>query len=193
MSASHSAPERTRSGRLAAAMGAAALVVVLAGCTASPPAPPPPSASTTASAAPTSSAPAGGDELAAARAQGPLGPVDVIVRSLTLDDNGTTMTLRMAFTPHFEYLPGQDMSLAAMNNFTTLKPVLLDRENLKRYQVPYGGGQDYFMNQDAQTHIAEPLEMWFVFAAPEDDIDAIAVTIDEWLLEFPDIPITPSS
>jgi len=117
------------------------------------------------------------------------GTMDVIVRSLELDDNDTTMTLRVAFVPHLG--GGSDArSLSAMNNYTFLHPVLLDRQNLKRYSVIKGEGpQDWLSNDDATTVDGEPLESWFVYAAPEDPITSITFTIDSWSVELADIPI----
>lgn len=120
-----------------------------------------------------------------------LGTVDVAVRSLTLDGDGSTMTLRVAFTPHLTDPEGAgDVTLSEMNNFFFVHPVLLDRQHLKRYSVIEGeGAQDWLTNDDAVTRDGEPLESWFVYAAPEDDLDEITFTIDEWSVELPAIPV----
>lgn len=139
----------------------------------------------------------GGDEATAtvAEAQATLpngiGTVDVAVRSLTLDGNGSTMTLRVAFTPHLaDPEEAGDVTLSELNNFFFLHPVLLDRQHLKRYSVIEGEGvQDWLTNDDAVTRDGEPLESWFVYAAPEDDVDEITFTIDEWSVELPAIPV----
>lgn len=118
------------------------------------------------------------------------GTVDVAVRSLVRDDNGTTMTLRVDFTPHLTE-PEDAMTLSVMNNYWFIFPELLDRENLKRYSVITGEGtQDWLTNQDAETSDGEPLESWFVFAAPEDDVESFTVTMDGWALEIPGVEVT---
>jgi hypothetical protein len=99
------------------------------------------------------------------------------------------MTLRVAFTPHLTNAD-DEVSLSEMNDFFFVHPVLLDRQNLKRYSVVEGEGvQDWLTNDDAVTRDGEPLESWFVYAAPEDDIDEITFTIDEWSVELPAIPV----
>ncbi|GCD20827.1 hypothetical protein CTKZ_23890 [Cellulomonas algicola] len=172
----------------------AALLVLaapLAACTGgSDPDPSPTAASPSASA---DAGGTGGDETTVAEAEATLpkgiGTVDVAVRSLTLDGNGSTMTLRVAFTPHLANAD-DEVSLSEMNDFFFVHPVLLDRQNLKRYSVVEGEGvQDWLTNDDAVTRDGEPLESWFVYAAPEDDIDEITFTIDEWSVELPAIPV----
>jgi hypothetical protein len=167
-----------------AAVGIVMLTLLVASCSAPGDDDPAPTSSASAS---TSAAEA---EIASATATLEDGTVDVIVRSLERDDNGSTMTLRVAFVPHLE---GDDTSytLAMMNGYIFVHPVLLDRENLKRYNVIEGeGAQDWLTNKAATTVDGEPLESWFVYAAPEDDIDAITFTMDAWSIELPDIPIT---
>ena len=119
------------------------------------------------------------------------GTVDVAVRSLVLDDNGTTMTLRVDFTPHLVE-PEDAMTLSAINGYFFIFPELLDRENLKRYSVITGEGgyQDWLTNKDATTADGETLSSWFVFAAPEDDVDSFTLTMDGWALEIPGVEVT---
>lgn len=178
---------------LALALSMTACGTLLAACTADPEPTPEPTSSTTSG---TASRPAGDDEDAApvASAEATLpdgrGTVDVDVRSLTLDDNGTTMTLRVDFTAHLTE-PDGDATLSEVNNSFFLHPVLLDRQNLKRYSVIEGeGSQDWLTNDDTTAPDGEPLHSWFVYAAPEDDVDEITVTIDEWGVEIPGVPVT---
>ena len=117
------------------------------------------------------------------------GTVDVAFRSLVLDDNGTTMTLRVDFTPHLVE-PEDGMTLSMINDYFFIFPELLDREHLKRYSVITGeGSQDWLTNKDARTENDETLESWFVFAAPEDDIEAFTLTMDGWALEIPGVEV----
>lgn len=118
------------------------------------------------------------------------GTVDVAVRSLVRDDNGTTMTLRVDFTPHLSQ-PGGAMTLSGINDDWFIFPELLDREHLKRYSVITGeGSQDWLTNKAATTTDGDPLASWFVFAAPEDDVDAFTLTMDGWALEIPRVEVT---
>ncbi|AEE45477.1 hypothetical protein [Cellulomonas fimi] len=172
---------------LALALAATACAALLAACTADP-APAPTSSTTPAPAA--DEADAAPVASAVATLPDERGTVDVDVRSLTLDDNGTTMTLRVDFTAHLT-TPDGDATLSEINNFFFLHPVLLDRQNLKRYSVVEGeGSQDWLTNDDTTAPDGEPLHSWFVYAAPEDDVDEVAVTIDEWGVEIPGVPVT---
>lgn len=120
---------------------------------------------------------------------GDRGTVDVVVRSLVLDDNGTTMTLRVDFTPHLAE-PEDGMTLSAINGYFFIFPELLDREHLKRYSVITGEGtQDWLTNKDARTDDGETLSSWFVYAAPEDDVEELTLTMDGWALEIPGVEV----
>lgn len=195
MRAAH--PQIRSARRVALPAAVIAVALALAGCAAEPPSVPAPTASaTTEPGADAGTAPDGGADaapIAETEAVVEQGTVGVALRSLTRDSNGETMTLRIAFTPDFGEA-GKQLTLSGMNNYFFVFPVLLDRENLKRYSVLEGDGtQDWLMNKDAKTGKGEPLESWFVFAAPEDDVDTISVTIDEWSVEFPDVKIEPAS
>lgn len=183
--------------RLTAALGLPlALTLVLAGCTGGSPESPEPTGSEATAQEPDGDAAEdapeeepGLPELATATGESPNGPVDVIVRSLEVDDNGVTMTLRVAFVPHFGE-EGDTYNLSTINGSFFIHPVLLDREHLKRYSVITGEGtQDWLTNKDARTTPDEPLESWFVYAAPEDPIDSMTFTMDAWSVELADIPI----
>jgi hypothetical protein len=183
-----------RSGPLVAAV---AVAILLTSCTGGDPEPAPPSASATPSpsASQVASQVESTEVVGSATGTVEKGNVEVAVRSLTLDPNGTTMTLRVAYTPDFVAEEGvETFGLSAMNGYFFLHPVLLDRTNLKRYSVIKGEGpQDWLANDDAKTRVGEPLEYWAVYAAPEDPVTSMTFTIDEWGVEIPDIPIVPAS
>lgn len=167
------------------------LTAGLTGCTSSDP-PPSASSSGTASASQDPSGPATSAPLAESVATLPegRGTVEVVVRSLVADANGTTMTLRVDFTPHLAS-PTDAMTLSVINDYFFIFPELLDRENLKRYSVITGEGpQDWLTNKDAKTSDGEPLASWFVFAAPEDAVDTFTLTMDGWGLEIPGVEVT---
>lgn len=169
-----------------------AAVVSLAACTADDPDPAPATTAATASAPSPSVTPSESPDVEPVVATLPdgRGTVDVAVRSLVLDPNGTTMTLRVDFTPHLTDPEGA-VSLSAINNYWFIFPELLDREHLKRYSVIRGEGtQDWLTNKDAKTEDGEPLGSWFVYAAPEDDVDSFTLTMDGWALEIPDVEVT---
>lgn len=186
-----------RTHRAAAAGVALSLALLVTGCTASQPDDADPTTPSPEASEPAGAEDEAGDEtsddapeLATATATLENGTVDVVVRSLEADENGTTMTLRVAFVPHLDGEEGASYTLSAINGFFFLHPVLLDRQYLKRYSVITGEGtQDWLTNADAETTDGEPLESWFVYAAPEDPIDTITFTIDEWGVEIPDIPV----
>jgi hypothetical protein len=183
-------PRNTFGARLVTLTSIAIVSVGLTGCTSSEPAPIP-SGSGTASASPAPDAASTSAPLAESVATLPdgRGTVGVAVRSLVADDNGTTMTLRVDFTPHLA-APDDAMTLSMVNNFFFIFPELLDRENLKRYSVITGEGpQDWLTNKDATTSDGEPLASWFVFAAPEDAIDSFTLTMDGWGLEIPGVEV----
>jgi len=181
--------------RALATVGALSVAAVLglAACTA-PESEPEPSAPVTASTGSDASAtPEASPEVTAEPVVVTLprdrGTVDVVVRSLVLDDNGTTMTLRVDFTPHLAE-PEDGMTLSAINGYFFIFPELLDREHLKRYSVITGEGtQDWLTNKDARTDNDEPLSSWFVYAAPEDDVEQLTLTMDGWALEIPGVEV----
>ena len=169
-----------------------AAVMCLPACTGDDPDAAPPTAAATEPAPSSSATPTASPDVEPAVVTLPdgKGTVDVAVRSLVLDPNGTTMTLRVDFTPHMTD-PDGSMSLSGINGDWFIFPELLDREHLKRYSVIEGeGSQDWLSNKDARTEDGEPLESWFVYAAPEDDVEAFTLTMDGWGLEIPDVEAT---
>jgi hypothetical protein len=189
---------------------AAALAVslVLAGCSSSDDDPPKPS--TTSAGSPTAN---GGGGTAAPTAAGsapasPVGPIvaeqknlpmpnrtgdtmSVAVRSLSVDPNGTTMTLRLVFTPQFASKPDVNITLADLAPGSYLRPSLLDRVHLKRYDVIAAADRNGFLESDAGTGAPNgvPFEAWFVYAAPQDQISTLEVSVlDSWP-PFVDVPV----
>ena len=167
-------------------------VVALTGCTSSEADPEPPATATASAPAepsPTATSDSVVEPVVATLPDG-RGTVDVAVRSLVLDENGTTMTLRVDFTPHVVEDDGA-MTLSMINDFFFIFPELLDREHLKRYSVITGEGtQDWLTNKDAKAANDETLSSWFVYAAPEDDVDSFTLTMDGWGLEIPGVEVT---
>jgi hypothetical protein len=186
-------PTRRTLARMTTATLTVVAVTFLSACTGDDdPEPAPPTTAATQSGPSASATPTGSPDVEPVVATLPdgRGTVDVVVRSLVLDPNGTTMTLRVDFTPHLTDPEGA-MSLSAINRNWFIFPELLDREHLKRYSVIEGeGAQDWLTNKDAKTEDGEPLGSWFVYAAPEDDVDSFTLTMDGWALEIPDVEVT---
>lgn len=178
--------------RARASIAALSVVAVLGltACTSPEPDPEPATSETATADASASATPEVSVEPVVATLPDERGTVDVAVRSLVLDDNGTTMTLRVDFTPHL-VKPEDGMTLSMINNFFFIFPELLDREHLKRYSVITGEGpQDWLTNEDTRTENDETLSSWFVYAAPEDDVEAFTLTMDGWALEVPGVEVT---
>ncbi len=106
------------------------------------------------------------------------GTVTVGVHSLQVQ--GQTMLLTLYFTP--EYEGGQQMTQYDMLGHV-MQPVLNDRENLKQY-VLLGDGPtpgekwtsyDGTANTGTEVSSGETIVWWGYYAAPEDDVDSLAV------------------
>lgn len=107
----------------------------------------------------------------------------------SLQVEGQTMRLELSFTPEFR---GEGTyGIYDMNDDSRLAPVLNDRANLKQYVVLKDGSRDWAtstVNADPKAASGQTLRYWAYFAAPEDDIDTIAVSIG--MVEFDDVTIT---
>ena len=118
---------------------------------------------------------------------------EIGIQSLTVD--GPIMTLEYVVTPDFPsesdsdtiYL-GDAMGASAVFVASNLK--LIDRANLKEYSVIYGDAQWWGTRDSVTTVNGTPLHAFAVFAAPEDDIDTVAVVMSDQFPEFTDVPIT---
>lgn len=110
------------------------------------------------------------------------------VQSLTVE--GKTMILRLIVTPEFASVSRSD-EIRLYDAFDReYEPVLIDRENLKRYSVIRDGGQDFAAPYTRETVNGTPTTAWFAFAAPEDDIETIDLQVQPDWPEILDIPIT---
>jgi hypothetical protein len=113
------------------------------------------------------------------------------VRSLTVDPNGTTMTLRLVFTPQFSSKPDQDVTLGDLAPGTYVRPDLLDRAHLKRYDVIAANDKNGFLESASGTGApnGQSFEAWFVYAAPQDQVSSLEVSVlDSWP-PFPSVPV----
>jgi hypothetical protein len=115
------------------------------------------------------------------------------IQSLTVEDE--TMVLRLVITPDFASASddepvtlGDAMDVGA--EFFGVSLRLIDRENLKEYSVIHDNA-DWWASASGEVEAVngEPMYAFAVFAAPEDDIDAIDVRLSEQWPEFTDVPI----
>lgn len=100
------------------------------------------------------------------------------------------MLLELSFTPE----GGRD-STYGFNNFSQgrgISPLLNDRENLKQYSVLSSGGNGWSSDTSVtstQVESGQSIMYYAYYAAPEDDIDTINITVIDGLVEFADAEI----
>jgi hypothetical protein len=114
------------------------------------------------------------------------------VRSLRVE--GDVMVLELAVTPDFASV--SDSSTLSLYDIWrgvagTFQPTLLDRVNLKRYQVVQAGAGRSFASDAVYTRTVngQPVRAYAVFAAPEDDIEVIDVVLADAWPAFTDVPV----
>lgn len=111
------------------------------------------------------------------------GQLEVAVHHLTVD--GDFMEMELSFTPEFE---GDAITTHAMMGHF-FRPGLNDRENLKRYTV-VDGWMSGSGAAGTRLESGQSIFRWYYFAAPEDDIDSINVTVIAGAAEIGNVPIT---
>lgn len=110
---------------------------------------------------------------------------------LSLKVEGKVQTLRLAVTPHFDSADDDEqINIYEVWNERSFSPQLVDKDNLKVYSPIKNSSQKWTSNSFyTQTKNETPMEVWVVYAAPEDDIDTVDIRLaDEWPL-FTDVPI----
>jgi hypothetical protein len=114
------------------------------------------------------------------------------VRSLRVE--GDVMVLELVVTPDFASVSDSD-TVSLFDVFErvqgTFAPTLLDRVNLKRYSPVSGGPGRAFTSDAVRTSAlsGRPMRAYAVYAAPEDDIEAIDVVLADVWPAFTDVPI----
>lgn len=124
---------------------------------------------------------------------------EVAIGLHSLVHEGEAMVLTVSFTPDLE--SEEDIRLSEMFNLrpgheNSLRPYLNDRENLKRYSVLGHGHGDRGWQSSGFDSIfvdGEPGYYWAHFPAPEDDIDAVNVSVLPDVPDFEDVEIQQSS
>lgn len=120
------------------------------------------------------------------------GTVTAGVHALQVD--GSTMLLTVYLTPELD--GDGSVNIYQMHGGQVLSPVLNDRTNLKQYVVlsdSDSGAVDgmwstYGGNSGASASSGQTLVWWGYYAAPEDDIDSISVSVFPGAGEL-DVPI----
>jgi hypothetical protein len=114
----------------------------------------------------------------------PQDKVDVGLEQIKVDPGGRTMTLRLVFTPHFTTKgPQETVTQYDLHPGWFMLPTLLDREHLKEYSVLSGSGAIRWYESASGTGAqnGHPFESWFSFAAPQDPVTSLEVSVlDSW-------------
>lgn len=119
--------------------------------------------------------------------------VTVGVRSLRVE--GDVTVLELVVTPDFasvsdsESLSLYEIWRGAASQF---RPTLLDRVHLKRYKIVDAGPANEVFATDSvytETVNGQPMRVYAVYAAPEDDIEAIDVVLADPWPAFTDVPV----
>lgn len=116
--------------------------------------------------------------------------VQVAVTALQVEDR--VMLLELAVTPELASVSdSQPQRLFDLRSFFS-RPLLFDRENLKRYEpVDDGAGTLYASDVlGTETVNGRAMRVYFYYAAPEDDIDAVDVVLSDSYPQFTDVPIS---
>ncbi|PQZ94923.1 hypothetical protein CQ018_06170 [Arthrobacter sp. MYb227] len=116
--------------------------------------------------------------------------VTVGVQSLIVE--GKTMKLQLVITPNLSSISDSaKTSIYRAFGETSIRPKLVDRENLKEYSLISDTGQHwstYAANADTTNH--EPVIWWGMYAAPEDENATFDLRVIDTMEEFVDIPVT---
>lgn len=115
--------------------------------------------------------------------------LQVGITSLEVQDR--VMRLELVVTPQVASLSDDEaVSFYDLRSFFD-SPMLLDRDNLKRYSVVRAGpGQRYQSDPvSTKTVNGRPMRLYFYFAAPEDEVEAFDVVLSDTYPAFTDVPV----
>lgn len=112
------------------------------------------------------------------------------VVSLAVD--GKVQILRLMVTPHFESASDSEtVNLYDVLGKSAFRPTLVDTENLKEYSVLSDTGAWWTSDTVySKTTNGEPMVVFAVFAAPEDDVDSFDILVHDAWPAFTDVPVT---
>lgn len=120
--------------------------------------------------------------------------VTVGIRSLAVDPNGKTMTLRVVLTPKLSSkTPDAQVRVYDLFAGTTVNfsPYLLDRRNLKRYDVIRSAAfQPMSSGLTPGAVNGNSIETWAVYAAPQDPVSSLEVDVRDNWAPFTNVPVT---
>lgn len=118
------------------------------------------------------------------------------IRSLKVDPNGRTMTLRLVFTPKLASKSDANAKVRLYDLFVgggggNFDPSLLDRANLKKYNVIRSvGAQPLASDLNTGGPNNNSFEAWAVYAAPQDPVSTLEVSVKDLWPVFTDVPVT---
>lgn len=122
--------------------------------------------------------------------ENPQDTVDFGLQSLTVE--GNIATLRLVVTTNFKSKSADEtVSLFDIYRPSVLPFYLLDRKNLKRYDIVRNGPKLFASDSgDTKTVNGTPMAVYAVFAAPQDEIATIDVFVADYWPEFKNVPVT---
>ncbi len=133
------------------------------------------------------------DVLAKQTVSMPKNPQDTVefgLQSLTVE--GSIATLRLVVTPRFKS-ESADEAISLNDIYGSGKYLgfyLLDRKNLKRYDIVRNGPKLFASDDgDTKTVNGTPMAAYAVFAAPQDEIPTIDVFMADYWPEFKNVPV----
>jgi len=121
--------------------------------------------------------------------ENPQDTVEFGLQSLTVE--GSIATLRLVVTPRFKSESADEtISLNDIYSPSVLGIYLLDRKNLKRYDI-VRSGPTLFASDSVSTKTVNgtPMAAYAVFAAPQDEIPTIDVFMADYWPEFKNVPV----
>ena len=132
------------------------------------------------------------DVLAKQTVRMPENPEDTVefgLQSLVVE--GSIATLQLVVTPRFKSESADEMiSLFDIYGPNVLPLYLLDRKNLKRYDIVRSGPKVFASNSvGTRTVNGTPMAAYAVFAAPQDEIATIDVFMADYWPEFKNVPV----
>ena len=132
------------------------------------------------------------DVLAKQTVSMPKNPQDTVefgLQSLTVE--GSIATLRLVVTPRFKSESADEtISLFDIYGAVNGGIYLLDRKNLKRYDVVRNGPKKFESDSvDTKTVNGTPMAVYAVFAAPQDEIATIDVFVADYWPAFKNVPV----
>lgn len=111
---------------------------------------------------------------------------------LSLKVEGKTQRLQLVVTPHFKSVDeDEEVSLFEIWGEQSFSPQLIDADNLKVYSPIRDMGEQWTSGSvRTETKNEEPMYVWAVYAAPEDDLDSFDIRLYDTWPDFTDVPIT---